>query len=154
MTQNLWVIPNSIERWNYIHSGGVGNPLSPTRGPTYANFEDRLKMDLHTILKPHIGIKLCRIECCFIFMEWVNPSNDPPTRNSKNLKIKVLASFWKPMMMNYWWTFQLQSQLSNFSETFQILVLSNCPLQLHASRSYPYPNLEATLTPIWKLSQP
>ena len=57
-------------------------------------------------------------------VEWVNPGNDSPTLNSKNLKIKVLAPFWNPIMMNYCWAFQLQPELSNCSETFQFSVSS------------------------------
>ena len=55
-------------------------------------------MDLHTILKPHIGTKMCRLKFSFISVKSHPPTLSSAYAKTKSPIIKVLAPFLDPSL--------------------------------------------------------
>ena len=89
---NPILVPNCAE----LNSFSFPNEMSqPTQWSAHAKFKTSENQGFGTILKPHIGIKLCRIE--FSFTSKRNESAHAmthPRKIKKKMKIQVLAPFW------------------------------------------------------------
>ena len=98
LTHTPWVIPHSIEEGsNYIRSLRKFDFDQPTRSYAYAKFLNRILTNLHTILKTHIGIKMCTIKISFICGVFDSPTQSPAYAKLKKPENQFLAPFWKPI---------------------------------------------------------